>query len=98
MSPSGPVPTGPPAAWRASPASSLASCISKCLTRTPNHSPARSHGLVSSGLHVVIAMGDSSAVRAGQRIVRLELVGNDRPGIVRDLSGNLARRGVSIEE
>jgi len=55
-------------------------------------------GLVSSGLHVVIAMGDSKAVPAGQRIVRLELVGNDRPGIVRDLSGNLARRGVSIEE
>lgn len=55
-------------------------------------------GLVSSGLHVVIAMGDSSAVPAGQRIVRLELVGNDRPGIVRDLSGSLARRGVSIEE
>ena len=42
-------------------------------------------GLGSSGLHVVIAMGDSSAVPAGQRIVRLELVGNDRPGIVRDL-------------
>lgn len=55
-------------------------------------------GLVSSELHVVIVMGDSSAVRAGQRIVRLELVGNDRPGIVRDLSGSLARRGVSIEE
>jgi glycine cleavage system regulatory protein len=54
--------------------------------------------LVSSGLHVVIAMGDSSAVPAGQRIVRLELVGNDRPGIVRDLSGSLARRGVSIQE
>jgi len=55
-------------------------------------------GLVSSGLHVVIAMGDSNAVPAGRRIVRLELVGNDRPGIVRDLSGSLARRGVSIEE
>lgn len=55
-------------------------------------------GLISSGLHVVIAMGDSSAVLAGQQLVRLELVGNDRPGIVRDLSGRLARRGVSIEE
>src|SRR5512135_2622268 len=54
--------------------------------------------LASSGLHVVIAMGDSSAALAGQRLVRLELVGNDRPGIVRDLSGRLARRGVSIEE
>ena len=55
-------------------------------------------GLASSGLHVVIAMGDSNAVPAKRRIVRLELVGNDRPGIVRDLSGSLARRGVSIEE
>ncbi len=54
--------------------------------------------LDSSGLHIVIAMGDSSAASAGHRIVRLELVGNDRPGIVRDLSGSLARRGVSIEE
>jgi glycine cleavage system regulatory protein len=55
-------------------------------------------GLVSSGLNVVIATGDSSATPAGQRIVRLELVGNDHPGIVRDLSGCLARRGISIEE
>ncbi len=55
-------------------------------------------GLVASGLHVVIARGDPGAVPARQRIVRLELVGNDRPGIVRDLSGRLARRGVSIEE
>jgi methionyl-tRNA formyltransferase len=55
-------------------------------------------GLISSGLHVVIAMGDTSAPPAVQRIVRLELVGNDRPGIVHDLSERLARRGVSIEE
>ncbi|MHB8494584.1 MAG: glycine cleavage system transcriptional repressor [Casimicrobiaceae bacterium] len=55
-------------------------------------------GFISSGLHVVIAMGDSSAPPARQRIVRLELVGNDHPGIVRDLSDRLARRGVSIEE
>ena len=48
--------------------------------------------------HVVIADGDAGAAPAAQRIVRLELVGNDRPGIVRDLSGSLARRGVSIEE
>jgi len=54
--------------------------------------------LVSSGLHVVIARGVASAVPAGRRKVKLELVGNDRPGIVRDLSGRLATRGVSIEE
>ncbi len=55
-------------------------------------------GLDASGLHVVIAVGDVGVPSAGRRIVRLELVGNDRPGIVRDLSGRLAGRGVSIEE
>ena len=55
-------------------------------------------GLESSDLHIVIALGEAGAMPAAQRIVRLELVGNDRPGIVRDLSGCLAKRGVSIEE
>ena len=55
-------------------------------------------GLGSSDLHVAIATADSEPVPAPQRLVRLELVGNDRPGIVRDLSGSLAKRGVSIEE
>ena len=54
--------------------------------------------LDASGLHVAIAIGDSSAGSGSHRIVRLELTGNDRPGIVRDLSGRLAGRGVSIEE
>ena len=30
--------------------------------------------------------------------MKLELVGHDRPGIVRDLSASLAQRNVSIEE
>ena len=55
-------------------------------------------GLESSDLHIGIVVGETGAVPAAQRIVRLELVGNDRPGIVRDLSGCLAKRGVSIEE
>jgi glycine cleavage system regulatory protein len=54
--------------------------------------------LVSAGLHVAIATGASGAAPSEKRIVRLELVGNDRPGIVLDLSGCLAGRGVSIEE
>ena len=33
-----------------------------------------------------------------KRQVRLELVGHDRPGIVRDLSSALAKLGVSIDE
>jgi methionyl-tRNA formyltransferase len=55
-------------------------------------------GLISSGLHVVIVTGDTRALPARKRAVSLELVGNDHPGIVRDLSGSLARHGVSIEE
>ncbi len=56
-------------------------------------------GLISSGLHVVIVTGDSRGLPpARKRAVSLELVGNDHPGIVRDLSGSLARHGVSIEE
>lgn len=54
--------------------------------------------LESAGLRVVIARGPAGACAQPRRRVRLELVGHDRPGIVRELSGSLARRGVSIEE
>ncbi len=54
--------------------------------------------LESPALHVVIARSGAAAAAGPARRVRLELVGHDRPGIVRDLSGALARRGVSIEE
>ena len=55
-------------------------------------------GLSTQGLQVVIAEGAAKPGPAGQRTVRLDLVGNDRPGIVRELSAALARRGVSIVE
>jgi glycine cleavage system regulatory protein/folate-dependent phosphoribosylglycinamide formyltransferase PurN len=54
-------------------------------------------GLESSGLHVVIAKSDADAAPAGWRGVGLELVGEDRPGIVSNLTRILAERGVSIE-
>ena len=54
--------------------------------------------LESEGLRIVIARSDAPVVPAGQRIVGLELVAPDRPGIVRDLSKNLAERSVSIED
>jgi glycine cleavage system regulatory protein len=54
--------------------------------------------LESPELHVVIARSTAGAAAPAMRRVRLELVGHDRPGIVRDLSGSLAQRGVSIEE
>jgi methionyl-tRNA formyltransferase len=54
--------------------------------------------LGSAGLHVVIARSTPGTAAARMRRVRLELVGHDRPGIIRELSGSLAQRGVSIEE
>ena len=54
--------------------------------------------LESPDLHVVIARSQAGGAVPGRRHVRLELMGHDRPGIVRDLSGSLAQRGVSIEE
>ncbi len=45
---------------------------------------------------VEVAIGDNAS-STGQRL-RLELVGNDRPGIVREVTQLLARHGVSIEE
>jgi glycine cleavage system regulatory protein len=54
--------------------------------------------LEASGLQVVIARGLAPVAGGPVRRIKLSLVGNDRPGIVRELSGALARRGVSIEE
>jgi glycine cleavage system regulatory protein len=49
-------------------------------------------------LDVTAAVSDTAAdMTAGSRLT-MSLVGNDRPGIVRDLSGVLTTHGVSIEE
>lgn len=53
--------------------------------------------LEDDGLQITIARSDARPVPAGRRLVRLELAGPDRPGIVRRLSTALAERGVSIE-
>ena len=55
-------------------------------------------GLEASGLRIVIAKSVVPPAAAGRRVVMLELVGPDRPGIMRELSRSLADRGVSIEE
>jgi glycine cleavage system regulatory protein len=54
--------------------------------------------LDASGLHVVIRRSVPSVAPPRGRRLRLELVGHDRPGIVRELSGSLAAIGVSIDE
>ncbi len=55
-------------------------------------------GLDTLGLHIGIARGSPKSPAGARRKLRLELVGHDRPGIVRDLSGSLAAIGVSIDE
>jgi glycine cleavage system regulatory protein/folate-dependent phosphoribosylglycinamide formyltransferase PurN len=56
------------------------------------------HKLESAGLQVKVARNDAAPIAAGKRMLKLELVGPDRPGIVRQLSASLAERGVSIED
>lgn len=54
--------------------------------------------LESAGLRVGITRGESVAAPSGRRVVKLELLAPDRPGIVQDLSRHLAERGVSIDD
>jgi methionyl-tRNA formyltransferase len=53
--------------------------------------------LSSSGLQVVVARSDGANVASSLRVVELELVGEDRLGIVSNLTKLLAGRGISIE-
>lgn len=45
-----------------------------------------------------VEAADGEVALGGGQALRLELVGHDRPGIVREVSQLLARQGVSIEE
>lgn len=53
--------------------------------------------LASSGLQVVVARSDGANLPSTLRVVELELVGEDRLGIVSNLTKLLAGRGISIE-
>lgn len=54
-------------------------------------------GLVGKGLEVAVERSAASP-RQDVRTLRLELVGNDRPGITREISHALATRGVNVDE
>jgi methionyl-tRNA formyltransferase len=56
------------------------------------------HKLESAGLQIKVARTDAAPIAAGKRMLKLELIGPDRQGIVRLLSTSLAERGVSIED
>jgi len=53
--------------------------------------------LERQGLQIVVTRGVEAVAAQGRRM-KLELIGQDRPGIVREISHALANRGVSIEE
>lgn len=55
------------------------------------------HGLEADGLRVVVESG-AGRIGAGGLPATLELVGNDRPGILRTVTGVLAAHGVNVEE
>jgi glycine cleavage system regulatory protein len=55
--------------------------------------------LESQGLRIVAQSGaPGEAAAAAEPLLALEVVGNDRPGIVRDIAQILAGNGVNIEE
>jgi glycine cleavage system regulatory protein len=54
--------------------------------------------LQSQGLNIVIQPDHAPAAPIEQKWAALELVGQDRPGIVREISHVLARYGVNVEE
>jgi glycine cleavage system regulatory protein len=49
-------------------------------------------------LRVVVERSDDAPAAADVRALRLELVGDDRPGILREIAHALAERGVNVEE
>jgi glycine cleavage system regulatory protein len=54
--------------------------------------------LETRGLKIVAEKAVARDTVTGQRAMRLELVGLDRPGIVREISQLLAQQGVNVEE
>jgi glycine cleavage system regulatory protein len=53
--------------------------------------------LESEGLTITVQIGSDAGPSDGERLV-VEVVGNDRPGIVRDVARVLAEHGVNIED
>jgi glycine cleavage system regulatory protein len=59
---------------------------------------ARLKALEAQGLRVTVEAGSSAGASAPGRVVQLDLIGQDRPGIVRDIARLLAERQVTVDE
>lgn len=53
--------------------------------------------LAEDGLTVTLAPADEGPVPAGGQVLHVVVMGNDRPGILREVTGALASRGVTID-
>ena len=54
--------------------------------------------LAADGLRVTVDAGEGSSTAARGVAATIELVGQDRPGILRNITGVLAAQGVNVEE
>ena len=54
--------------------------------------------LQSHGLQILVRDDAAAAPKISGRQTQLEIVGSDRPGIVREITAALARAGVNVEE
>ena len=54
--------------------------------------------LEAQGLRVIVHAERDTVVTGAGALATLELVGNDRPGILRSVTSALARHGVNVEE
>jgi glycine cleavage system regulatory protein len=54
--------------------------------------------LEREGLHVVVERSNGDAPRDQGRAMHLDLLGSDRPGILREVSAALAARGINVDE
>jgi glycine cleavage system regulatory protein len=56
------------------------------------------NGLQKQGLNVVVSAGQDGVVSGEGQFTALEIVGHDRPGIIREIARALASQRVNVEE
>ena len=54
--------------------------------------------LQTNGLQILIRDDAAASAKASGKQTKLEIIGSDRPGIVREITAALARAGVNVEE
>jgi glycine cleavage system regulatory protein len=89
--------------WESGRMARLAGCFAGILeVQVPNDRAAELfkvlHGLEGRGLRLVVEDSTGSPRAEEFRALRLELVGQDRPGIIHEISATLASSGVNVVE